>query len=83
MKMRDRNGLFETLTHYLVLGSITDVAERTYRHRNTVRNRLLTVENATGLSLSVPADAARLVMAMEWLQTAPGRAFRRQYETPG
>ncbi|WP_262703165.1 MULTISPECIES: PucR family transcriptional regulator [Streptomyces] len=78
MAARDHESLIETLRHYLALGSVTEVADRTYRHRNTVRNRLQAVEHATGLSLAVPADAALLAMATEWLRTTTGQSYLRQ-----
>lgn len=83
MRLRDHDGLLDTLRHYLAIGSIAEVADRTYRHRNTVRNRLLAVENATGLSLAVPAEAALLAMAVEWLRTDTGRAYGDRYAIPG
>jgi len=45
-------------------GTITEVARVTYRHRNTIRNRLAQVEELTGLSMSVPRDAALLAIAL-------------------
>ncbi|WP_432180710.1 PucR family transcriptional regulator [Streptomyces sp. NBC_00063] len=82
LQLRDRESLIETLRSYLALGSISAVADETYRHRNTVRNRLQAVENATGLSLSVPADSALLTMAIAWLNSTQGKVFWRQYGSP-
>ncbi|GAA2898113.1 hypothetical protein GCM10010472_65660 [Pseudonocardia halophobica] len=73
LALRDSEGLLGTLRSFLEFGSIAEVAERTYRHRNTIRNRLQTVETATGLDLSVPQHTARLTMALEWLRSRPGR----------
>lgn len=66
---RDLDGLLETLRSYLTSGSIAEVAEQTYRHRDTVRSRLQAVEAATGLDLSRPQHTALLTMALEWLRT--------------
>jgi hypothetical protein len=71
----DRAAVFETLEAYIAgSGSVGDIASQTLRHRNTVRNRLQTVERLTGLSLSRPRDIAVLVLAMAW----PGGAAARR-----
>lgn len=44
-------------------GTIAEIADATFRHRNTVRNRLAQVEELTGLHLHVPRDAALLALA--------------------
>lgn len=63
----DRAAVFETLEAYLTgSGSVAEVASTTLRHRNTVRNRLQTVERTTGLSLSRPQDVAAVALAMAW-----------------
>ncbi|SEB57596.1 PucR family transcriptional regulator [Streptomyces melanosporofaciens] len=83
MELREHDSLIETLHSYLELGSIAEVAQQTFRHRNTVRNRLQTIENATGLDLSIPADAALLTMATKWLRSTAGQSFcRRHAATP-
>ena len=65
-----REAVFETLRAYVGGdGSVTEVAVQTYRHRNTVRNRLREAEQVTGLSLSRPRDIALLALALEWLDT--------------
>jgi len=70
----DRAGVFETLQAYVDgSGSVGDIATQTLRHRNTVRNRLHTVERVTGLSLSKPRDIAVLALAMAWRNGAAGR----------
>lgn len=79
MELRDHDSVLETLVSFLALGSIGDVAQQTYRHRNTVRARLQAVEAATGLDLAVPKDAALLSMATEWLKSPAGHLFARQY----
>jgi hypothetical protein len=68
----EREAMFEALGNYLHgEGSVREVAEKIYRHRNTVRNRLQAVERITGLSLSRPRDLATLALAVEWLN-GPG-----------
>jgi hypothetical protein len=74
--LRDSDSVIETLRCYFDLGSVAEVAARTYRHRNTVGNRLQAAEEATGLKLSRPADAARLVLALAWLETDAGARFQ-------
>jgi hypothetical protein len=68
----ERAAVFETLDAYIDgAGSVTEVASLTLRHRNTIRNRLQTVERITGLSLSKPKDLTTLTLAMEWCR-GPG-----------
>ena len=63
----DRAAVFETLDAYVRgSGSVAEVAAETLRHRNTVRNRLQTVERVTGLSLARPRDLAAITLAMSW-----------------
>lgn len=69
----ERAAVFETLEAYLDgEGSMAEVAVRTLRHRNTVTNRLNTVERVTGLSLSKPKDIATLALAMQWHRASEG-----------
>lgn len=68
----DRAAVFETLEAYIEgSGSVSEIASTTLRHRNTVRNRLQTVERVTGLSLSKPRDVAALSLALAWFR-GPG-----------
>lgn len=62
----ERDALLESLRAYLEIGSVIGVAERTYRHRNTVRNRLRHVEALCQVNLEVPRDVARLSLALSW-----------------
>lgn len=63
----DRAAVFETLDAFIEgSGSVAEVAAQTLRHRNTVRNRLQTVERVTSLSLSRPRDVASIALAMAW-----------------
>lgn len=60
----ERSALLETIGDFLSRGgSIANVAERTFRHRNTVRARLRQFTELTGLDLSVPRDLATATLA--------------------
>jgi hypothetical protein len=59
----ERERLVETVQHYLSTGNITATAEQLYCHRNTILNRLNRFQELTGIDLTVPAQAARLVVA--------------------
>lgn len=70
----DRVAVLETLEAFIDgSGSVAEVAAVTLRHRNTVRNRLQTVERVTGLSLSRPRDVAAIALAMAWRRGPVGR----------
>ena len=56
--------LYLTLTTYLDCGSIKDSAEALHCHRNTVLNRLRQVTELTGLDITRPKDAARVLLAL-------------------
>lgn len=75
LRHRDRRSLLGTLESFLQSGSIADVAERSYRHRNTIRKRLQAVEEATGLDISIPVHLTLITMAVEWLKSPAGRDF--------
>jgi hypothetical protein len=59
----ERERLMETVQHYLSTGNITATAEQLFCHRNTILNRLNRFHELTGIDLTVPAQAARLVVA--------------------
>lgn len=59
----ERERLEETVRHFLTTGSITTTAQELFCHRNTILNRLNRFEELTGISLTVPDQAARLVVA--------------------
>lgn len=59
----DREALIHTILGYLELGSVSQVAEHEFCHRNTVLNRLRRFEQLTGLDVTVPDDAALVVLA--------------------
>lgn len=56
--------LYQTITTYLDCGSIKDSAEALHCHRNTVLNRLRQVTELTGLDITRPKDAARVLLAL-------------------
>ncbi|OFQ54345.1 CdaR family transcriptional regulator [Corynebacterium sp. HMSC074H12] len=56
--------LYLTITTYLDCGSIKDSAEALHCHRNTVLNRLRHVTELTGLDITRPKDAARVLLAL-------------------
>lgn len=63
LRAPDRRTLVTTVLGYLELGSVSAVAEREFCHRNTVLNRLRRFEELTGLDVTVPDDAAIVVLA--------------------
>jgi AcrR family transcriptional regulator len=65
---RERDRLLETVREYAASGSVGEVAARLYCHRNTVQNRLRRFAEVTGRDVTVPADAAVVLLA---LQCAP------------
>lgn len=71
----DRAAVFETLEAFIDgSGSVAEIASQTLRHRNTVRNRLQTVERLTSLSLSRPSDVAAIALAMAWRRGPIGKS---------
>lgn len=59
----ERERLEETVRHFLTTGNITTTAQGMFCHRNTILNRLNRFEELTGIDLTVPEQAARLVVA--------------------
>lgn len=67
-------GMWETVEALLVGdGSVTDIAARTYRHRNTVRARIDKLRELTGLNGRVPSDLAILALAVAHRRTTTAR----------
>lgn len=54
----ERERIVSTIREYLTTGSIKQTAEAVFCHRNTVINRLRVFTDATGLNVTVPAQAA-------------------------
>ncbi|WP_328394302.1 PucR family transcriptional regulator [Nocardia sp. NBC_00416] len=52
------------LAWYELAGSTSAVGRRLHLHRNTVLHRLKRIERLTGAAFAVPADAARLYLAL-------------------
>jgi hypothetical protein len=66
---RERHRLLETVRAYAATGSVAEVAARVYCHRNTVLNRLRRFAELTGRDVTVPTDAAVVLLALH----CPGR----------
>ncbi|MFR9803551.1 PucR family transcriptional regulator [Pseudonocardia sp. RS010] len=60
----ERDRLLETVRVFAETGSVKEVAERSFCHRNTVLNRLRRFTALTGRDLAVPADAAVVLLAL-------------------
>lgn len=60
----ERERLIATVRRYAVDGSVSDTAASLFCHRNTVLNRLRRVAALTGRDVTVPADAAVLLLAL-------------------
>jgi hypothetical protein len=74
LKDADRGGvLMGTLESYVASGSIPETAKHLVVHANTVSYRLRRVREITGLDPRVPADAARLVVALAASRLDGGR----------
>jgi len=59
----ERERLEETVRHFLSTGNVTATAQELFCHRNTILNRLTRFQDLTGIDLTVPEQAARLVVA--------------------
>lgn len=59
----ERRNIVESVAAYLETGSVSEVAARIFCHRNTVTNRLHRFHDITGIDVTVPAQAARLVIS--------------------
>jgi hypothetical protein len=67
---RERDLLLETLVAFDDAdGSVGDVAERLFCHRNTVLNRLAKISRLTGASFTAPSDLTRVALAAQVLRT--------------
>jgi hypothetical protein len=73
LPVRERDVLLETLGVWLDTGcSVTATAARLYCHRNTVLNRLRRFAELTGRDVTVPADAAVVLLALQCADPAVG-----------
>ncbi|GEO96900.1 helix-turn-helix domain-containing protein [Kocuria turfanensis] len=59
----ERERLVATVTTYLATGSVAESTRRLFCHRNTLMNRLGRFTELTGIDVTVPNQAARLVVA--------------------
>ena len=59
----ERERLQEAVRCYLTSGSVARSAEQLFCHRNTLMNRLRRFDELTGIDVTVPEQAARLVVA--------------------
>jgi hypothetical protein len=60
----ERQRLLQVARSYARTGSIKETAEELYCHRNTVVNRLHSLQDVIGLDLTVPAQAALALVAL-------------------
>ncbi|TWF79711.1 PucR-like helix-turn-helix protein [Pseudonocardia hierapolitana] len=67
--VRERDRLLAAVRAYLATGSVAQVAARLYCHRNTVLNRLRRFTELTGRDVTVPADAAVVLLALQCTRT--------------
>ncbi|GAA1821517.1 helix-turn-helix domain-containing protein [Nesterenkonia flava] len=59
----ERERVKETVECFLRSGSVSAAADELYCHRNTILNRLRRFREMTGLDVTVPVQAARVVVA--------------------
>ena len=59
----ERERLVEAAKAYLGTGSVAGSIDRLFCHRNTLMNRLRRFRELTGIDVTVPDQAARLVVA--------------------
>ncbi len=64
LPQQDRDRLVDTVLQFCTNGSIKETAETLFCHRNTIVNRLLRFQDLTGLEVTIPADAARALIAI-------------------
>lgn len=60
----ERQRLLQVARSYARTGSIKETSEELYCHRNTVVNRLHSLQEVIGLDLTVPAEAALALVAL-------------------
>ena len=67
----ERSRLLQVAESYARTGSIKETAEELYCHRNTVVNRLHSLQQVIGLDLAVPGQAAWALIALSVLPEYP------------
>jgi hypothetical protein len=67
---RERERLLAAVRAYTATGSVAEVAARLYCHRNTVRARLRRFAELTGRDVTVPTDAAVVLLALQCAGTS-------------
>ena len=67
----ERDMLLQTLEVYFAAGSIGEAGKRLFCHRNTVRHRLIRIEQLTGRSVDNPLGAVELYIAMQTILRLP------------
>ncbi|MBD8042765.1 helix-turn-helix domain-containing protein [Arthrobacter sp. Sa2BUA2] len=67
----ERQRLLQVAESYARTGSIKETAEELYCHRNTVVNRLHSLQQVIGLDLAVPGQAAKALIALSSLPEFP------------
>lgn len=67
----ERQRLLQVAESYARTGSIKETAEELYCHRNTVVNRLHSLQQVIGLDLAVPSQAARALIALSTMPDFP------------
>ncbi|MFJ2659870.1 helix-turn-helix domain-containing protein [Arthrobacter koreensis] len=67
----ERARLLQVAESYARTGSIKETAEELYCHRNTVVNRLHSLQQVIGLDLAVPTEAAWALIALSTLAEYP------------
>ncbi|NKX55711.1 PucR family transcriptional regulator [Arthrobacter sp. E918] len=70
----ERQRLLQVARSYARTGSVKETSEELYCHRNTVVNRLHSLQEVIGLDLTVPAEAARALVALS-LYDGPREQF--------
>ncbi len=62
----EREVHLRTARTYLRTGSVAETAKSLFCHRNTVANRLHRIRELTEHDLTVPCDAAAVILALEY-----------------
>ena len=68
---RERDRLLDTVRRYAASGAVSEVAAELYCHRNTVLNRLRRFTELTGRDVTVPTQAAAVLLALHCADRRP------------